>query len=219
MRSTDPAGSRRHWYRDLSIRTRILGLTGVLLLGLVASLISGVVNGNRASDLQAQADAAKHIQKQVETARYDLLWAANWQNITAWRARVDGGAVAADPSGDNVAFYRGGAEGFERLFDIDQSLLDAKGRESLAAIETNWRAMSDYNDQIFVLWAEGRLDEGDAMSTGEKWDVFYVLDQAMTELVKSVDARAVSLHDQAEEADAMTGLIAGLVTALGLALG
>ena len=219
MRSTDPAGSRRHWYRDLSIRTRILGLTGVLLLGLVGSLVSGVVNGNRASDLQAQADAAEHIQKQVETARYDLLWAANWQNITAWRSRVDGGAVAADPAGDNVAFYRGGAEGFERLFDIDQSLLDAKGRESLAAIETNWRAMSDFNDQIFVLWAEGRLDEGDAMSTGEKWDVFYVLDQAMTELVKSVDARAVTLHDQAEEADAMTGLIAGLVTALGLALG
>ena len=93
MRSTDPAGSRRHWYRDLSIRTRILGLTGVLLLGLVGSLVSGIVNGNRASDLQAQADAAELIQKQVETARYDLLWAANWQNITAWRSRVDGGAV------------------------------------------------------------------------------------------------------------------------------
>ena len=38
----------------------------------------------------------------------------------------------------------------------------------------------------------GRLDEGDAVSTGDKWDVFYVLDQAMTELVKSVDARATS---------------------------
>jgi hypothetical protein len=98
MRSTDPAGSQRHWYRDLSIRTRILGLTGVLLLGLVASLVSGVVNGNRASDLQAQADAAEKVQVQVETARYDLLWAANWQNITAWRSRVDGGAVAASPT-------------------------------------------------------------------------------------------------------------------------
>ena len=54
--------------------------------------------------------------------------------------------------------------------------------------------MSDYNDQIFALWAQGRLDEGDAMSTGEKWDVFYVLDQAMTELVESVDARACAQH-------------------------
>ena len=160
MKSINPPGSQRHWYRDLSIRTRILGLTGVLLLGLVASLLSGVVNGNRASELQAQADAAVRVQQQVETARYDLLWAANWQNITAWRSRVDGGATAADPAGDNVAFYRGGAEGFERLFDIDQSLLDAKGRESLAAIETNWRAMSDFNDQIFELWAAGKPRRG-----------------------------------------------------------
>src|SRR5688500_19735319 len=118
MRSTDSGVSRPHWYRDLSIRTRILGLTGVLLLGLVASLVSGVINGQRASDLQAQADAAVHVQQQVETARYDLLWAANWQNITAWRARVDGGAAAAAPDGDNVAVYRGGAEGFQRRFAV-----------------------------------------------------------------------------------------------------
>ena len=52
---------------------------------------------------------------------------------------MDGGAAAAAPDGDNVAFYRGGAEGFERLFAIDQTLLDAQGRESLAAIQTNWR--------------------------------------------------------------------------------
>ena len=56
MRSTNPAGSRRHWYRDMSIRTRILGLTGVLLLGLVGSLVSGVVNCNRASDLVPTPD-------------------------------------------------------------------------------------------------------------------------------------------------------------------
>ncbi|TFV71308.1 methyl-accepting chemotaxis protein [Blastococcus sp. CT_GayMR19] len=219
MKSTNPTENRSHWYRDLSIRTRILGLTGVLLLGLIASLVSGVVNGNRASDLQAQADAAVRVQQQVETARYDLLWAANWQNITAWRSRVDGGATAAAADGDNVAFYTDGAEGFERLFAIDQTLLDEQGRESLAAIETNWRAMSDFNDQIFALWAAGRLDEGDAMSTGEKWDVFYVLDQAMTELVTSVDARAASLRGQAQDADDTTALIAGLVTALSLALG
>jgi methyl-accepting chemotaxis protein len=79
--------------------------------------------------------------------------------------------------------------------------------------------MSDYNDQIFQLWAEGRLDEGDAMSTGEKWDVFYVLDQAMTELVKSVDARATAAKQEAEDADSFTQTIAGGVTALAVLLG
>ena len=209
----------RHWYRDLSIRARIFGLTAVLLLGLVASTVTGMVNGNRVSELHAESQAAVAVQQEVEAARYDLLWAANWQNITAWRARVDGGAVAAAPDGDNVAFYTDGATGFEKLFSIDRSLLDSKAQASLDTIQENWTVMSDYNDQIFQLWAAGKLDEGDAMSTGEKWDVFYVLDQAMTELVKSVDARATSAKQQADDAEAFTQTIAAVVTALAILLG
>jgi methyl-accepting chemotaxis protein len=217
--TSSPETVARHWYRDLSIRARIFGLTAVLLLGLIASTVTGMVNGNRASDLHAESRAAVAVQQEVEAARYNLLWAANWQNITAWRARVDGGAVAAAPDGDNVAFYTDGATGFEKLFSIDRSLLDSKARASLDTIQKNWTVMSDYNDQIFQLWAAGRLDEGDAMSTGEKWDVFYVLDQAMTELVKSVDARATAAKQEAEDADSFTQTIAGGVTALAVLLG
>ena len=212
-------GVGRHWFRDLSVRARVFGLTAALLLGLIASATTGMVNGNRASALHDEARAAMTVQQQVEAARYDLLWAANWQNITAWRARVDGGAVAAAPDGDNVAAYRDGAAGFEEFFAIDRTLLDETARTSLDTIEQNWAVMSDYNDQIFELWAQGRLDEGDAVSTGEKWDVFYVLDQAMTELVTSVDARAVEARTAAEDAESFADLIAGLVTAIGLVLG
>src|SRR4029453_8030198 len=52
-----------------------------------------------------------------------------------------------------------------------------------------------------------------------KWDVFYVLDQAMTELVTSVDARAAELRAEAKDADRTTAVVASLVTAFGLALG
>src|SRR3954453_606079 len=128
-----------HWYRDLSIRTRIFGLTAVLLFGLIASTVTGVVNGDRASALHAESQAAVGVQQQVEAARYNLLWAANWQNITAWRARVDGGAAAAAPGGDNLAAYQDGARGFGKLFDIDRSLLDGKGRTSLDTIQENWK--------------------------------------------------------------------------------
>ena len=217
--TSSPETVARHWYRDLSIRARIFGLTAVLLLGLVASTVTGMVNGNRVSELHAESQAAVAVQQEVEAARYNLLWAANWQNITAWRARVDGGAVAAAPDGDNVAFYTDGATGFEKLFSIDRSLLDSKAQASLDTIQENWTVMSDYNDQIFQLWAAGKLDEGDAMSTGEKWDVFYVLDQAMTELVKSVDARATSAKQQADDAEAFTETIAAVVTALAVLLG
>jgi methyl-accepting chemotaxis protein len=214
-----PATVAPHWYRDLSIRARIFGLTAVLLLGLIGSTVTGLVNGNRASDLHAESRAAVAVQREVEAARYNLLWAANWQNITAWRARVDGGAAAAADGGDNVAAYRDGAKGFEALFAIDRSLLDEKAQASLDTIQKNWTVMSDYNDQIFQLWAQGRLDEGDAVSTGEKWDVFYVLDQAMTELVKSVDARATNSRQEAEAADSFTAVVAGVVTTIAVLLG
>src|SRR6478609_9754499 len=73
-RPTEPptATPDRHWYRDLSIRARIFGLTAVLLLGLIASTVTGVVNGNRASALHAESQAAVGIQQQVEAARYNL---------------------------------------------------------------------------------------------------------------------------------------------------
>ncbi|MGK5115741.1 methyl-accepting chemotaxis protein [Geodermatophilus sp. CPCC 205506] len=211
-----------HWYRDRSVRTRIAALTAVLLLGLLASTVTGLVNGQRTDRLNARVDDAVALQQQLEAARYDLLWAANWQNITAWKARVDGGAAAAAPDGDNVAAYRDGATGFEQLFAIDRSLLDDAGRDSLDTIEANWAAMSDYNDQIFALWQQGRLDEGDALSTGDKWDVFYVLDQAMSDLAASVDGVVAGARAEAEDAAAQTSLVAGstavVVTLLGLLL-
>ena len=106
-------GVDRHWYRDLSVRARVFGLTAVLLLGLIASTITGQINGNRASALHAEAQAAVGVQQQLEAARYNLLWAANWQNITAWRARVDGGAAGAAAQGANIAAERDRAAGVE----------------------------------------------------------------------------------------------------------
>ncbi|MBB3086170.1 methyl-accepting chemotaxis protein [Geodermatophilus sabuli] len=209
----------RHWYRDRGIATRIFALCSALVLGMAAATVSGVVGTSRISDLNAEATAAVGVQRTVEAARYDLLWAANWQNITAWKARVDGGPVAADPNGDNIAAYRDGASGFEELFALDRSLLDQQGRDSLDAIEQNWSAMSDYNDQIFALWAQGRLDEGDALSTGDKWDVFYVLDQAMTELVDSVDARVARTAEDAAAAETETVVVSVLVAVLAFLLG
>ncbi|SNR71333.1 methyl-accepting chemotaxis protein [Blastococcus mobilis] len=212
-------GPGRHWYRDRGIATRIFAVSTALLLGTVAATVSGVVGTQRVGDLHVEASEAVAAQRTVETARYDLLWAANWQNITAWNARVIGGQTAAAPDGDNLANYRDGAEGFERLFEIDRSQLDAEAEASLAVIQENWTAMSDYNDQIFALWAQGRLDEGDALSNGDKWDVFYVLDQAMVELVESVDARVAQTEADVADAKTDTVITSLIVSALAFLLG
>jgi methyl-accepting chemotaxis protein len=219
MNTTRPDGARRSWWRDRGVRARIFGLTAVLLIGLLAVTVTSTISRGTVADLNDEVAAAVQVQREVETARYDLLWAANWQNITAWRARVDGGAVAADPNGDNVKNYTDGAKGFEELFDIDRSQLDAKGRASLDTIQENWQKMSAFNDQIFALWAQGRLDEGDAVSTGDKWDVFYVLDQAMTQLEKSVDARVATTRADAAHAKTVAEVVSIAVTSAAVVLG
>jgi methyl-accepting chemotaxis protein len=211
--------SARHWYRDRGIATRIFGISAALMLGTVAATVTGVQGTQRVGELHEEATAAVAVQRTVEDARYDLLWAANWQNITAWNARVVGGQTAAAPDGDNVANYTDGAEGFEKLFDVDRSQLDPAAEASLAVIQENWTAMSAYNDQIFTLWAQGRLDEGDALSTGEKWDVFYVLDQAMTELVASVDAHVARTEAEVADAKTETMILSVVVSLIAFLLG
>jgi methyl-accepting chemotaxis protein len=214
-----PVAGDRHWYRDRGIATRIFALSAALLFGMVAATATGIVGTQRIADLHAQATAAVAAQRTVESARYELLWAANWQNITAWRARVDGGAKAAAADGDNVKNYRDGAKGFEALFAIDRSQLDARAVKSLGVIEQNWKVMSDFNDQIFVLWSQGRLDAGDALSTGKKWDVFFVLDKAMTSLVASVDAKVARTQADVVSARHTTLLILVLVSVIAFVLG
>ena len=64
-----------------------------------------------------------------------------------------------------------------------------------------------------------RLDEGDAVSTGEKWDVFYVLDQAMTELARRSTRGRPRRCRPADDAESLTSLVSVIVTALVLVLG
>ncbi|MGY1848648.1 MULTISPECIES: methyl-accepting chemotaxis protein [unclassified Blastococcus] len=219
MSAPRPDATGRHWYRDRGIGTRIFAVCAALLLGMLAATVTGITGTQRVADLHAEARDAVAAQRVVEGARYDLLWAANWQNITAWKARVEGGAVAAAADGDNVAAYRDGATGFEALFDLDRDQLDADAEASLEVIERNWALMSDYNEQIFLLWQQGRLDEGDALSQGEKWDVFYVLDQAMVELVASVDARVAESEAAVADARSETLTVSLVVSGLAFVLG
>jgi methyl-accepting chemotaxis protein len=209
--------SPARWWADRSIATKIAALVVTSSVGLVA--VSGLaLHGQTVSDdLSGRMQAAVDVQDEVQDAKYDFLWATNWQNITAWKSRVDGGAVAAAPDGDNVTTYRQAVTDFERVFDLDRSELTPDGRAALDVVQQNWTAMAQYNDQIFDLWAAGQLDAGDAVSAGPKWDIYYVLAGGMDDLVAAVDTRVADLA--AERADAAsttrtTSLLAAAVALL-----
>jgi len=212
--------SRPRW-SDRSIATKIAALVVTSSLGLLA--VSGLaLRGQAASDdINGRMQAAVDVQDEVQDAKYDFLWATNWQNITAWKSRVDGGAVAAAPDGDNVTTYRQAVADFERVFDVDRDQLTPDGRAALDVVQQNWTAMAQYNDQIFDLWAADRLDEGDAVSAGPKWDIYYVLAGGMDDLVAAVDDRVADLAaERAEVAGTTrtTSLVAAAVALLLTAL-
>ncbi|WNB85222.1 methyl-accepting chemotaxis protein [Cellulomonas sp. ATA003] len=206
---SEPSPSRRG-----GIRARIVGVTALLVVGTLVVAGTASYGTARIGDLEDQLGAAVDVQDTVERARYDLLWASNWQNITAWRARVDGGAVAADPAGDNLPNYTDGVDGFESLFALDRTMLDAAGAENLDVIEEQWSELLEYNDEIFALWAADQLDEGDAVSGGPKWDIYFVIAEALDALTGSVEQRVDDLRSEMDATQRSTALVTWIVTAI-----
>ncbi|GAB2882011.1 methyl-accepting chemotaxis protein [Nocardioides pacificus] len=217
--ATSAAPTRSRWLADRSIRTRIVALA--VTLGIATLVVAGTAaqGASEVTDLNADLERAVSVQDSVETARYDLLWASNWQNITAWKSRSEGGATAAAPGGDNLANYDDGVAGFERIFDLDRSLLSASAADSLDVIETQWDDLLAYNDEIHGLWGQGRLDQGDAVSGGPKWDIYYVISEALDALSESVNARVESLHAETAAAQDRTRTTTFLVTGIALLAG
>ncbi len=192
-RPDHPRTTLDRWWSDRGIATKIGALAALCAVGLAALGGFAIAGQERIAGLDEQMQQATAVQDDVQDAKYQLLWATNWQNITAWRARVDGGAVAADPAGDNVTTYRAAVAEFEKLFDIDRGDLTDDGRAALTVIEENWPTMAAFNEDILRLWAAGQLDAGDAVSTGDKWDIYYVVAGGMDDLVASVDGRVADL--------------------------
>jgi methyl-accepting chemotaxis protein len=128
--------TRRRTFDDLSLRFRIFTIVGVLVLGTVVVGATALRGGSTIDARQRDWSTAVSTQQQVERGRYQLLWLANWQNITAWKTRTDGGAAATAVDGDNLPNYTDGVEGFEsEILGLDPGDLDAAGRASKAAIE------------------------------------------------------------------------------------
>jgi len=212
--------SGRRTFDDLSLRVRIFTIVGVLALGTIVVGATALRGGATIDDRQRDWSTAVATQQQVERGRYQLLWLANWQNITAWKTRTDGGAVAAAPDGDNLPNYQDGVDGFEtEILGLDPDDLDAAGRASLADIDTQWQEYLGYNDQIFELWRAGRLDQGDQVSAGPKWDIFFSISTALDELRAAVEAKVEASKAAIEDTRTSTERLTIAVILLTLLIG
>ncbi|HTW16475.1 MAG TPA: methyl-accepting chemotaxis protein [Nocardioides sp.] len=220
MHAPTPAERRRRTFDDLSLRVRIFAIVAVLVVGTVVVGVTALRGGSTIDARQQDWSQAVATQQQVERGRYQLLWLANWQNITAWKARTDGGAAAAAPDGDNLANYTDGVEGFEsEILGLDTASLNADGRASLAAIESDWQEYLGYNDEIFELWRAGRLDQGDAVSGGPKWDIFFSLSTNLDALRAAVEDKVIASRTAIEDTRSATQRTTIIVIVLTLLVG
>jgi len=215
--------SGRRTFGDLSLRVRIFTIVGVLVLGTIVVGVTALRGGATVDDRQQDWSRAVSTQQQVERGRYQLLWLANWQNITAWKSRVAGGASAAATDGDNLANYTDGVDGFEKeILGLDPATLNAAGQKDLADIQAAWTEFLGYNDQIFQLWREGRLDRGDEVSGGPKWDIFFTISTALDDLREAVGAEVTAskaaIADTRTSTERTTIIVAVLTMLLGLSL-
>jgi methyl-accepting chemotaxis protein len=214
-----PGGGRRSFH-DLGLRVRIFTVVAVLFLG-IAVVTGTAMRGSSTVDAR-QHDWSRAVatQQQVERGRYQLLWLANWQNITAWKARTDGGAAAAAVDGDNVKNYSDGVKGFEdEILGLDPADLNAKGKAALAHIQSQWQQFLGYNEQIFALWRAGKLNQGDQVSGGAKWDIFFEIATSLDKLREAVDEEAVASKAAIDDTRATTQRTTILVALLALLLG
>jgi methyl-accepting chemotaxis protein len=210
---------RLPWISNRTIRTRVLGLS--VLMGVVAIAVTFTAAAGSRSVEHETTKLAAQVQAQdaIEAARYNLLWASNWQNITAWKVRTADGAAAAANGGDNLKNYDDGVAGFEKLFALDPTLVGEKGAKDLADIQGQWSQLLDANKQIFALWQQGKFDEGDAMSTGPKWDIYYKISTSLDDLSKQVEQQLALGQAHLASTTSSTQRATFVVSAVGLVVG
>ena len=194
---------RRRWFDDRSVRTRIFAIVAVLMLGLVVVTATALRGSAEVAALRERADESVRVQARVEAGRYGMLWAADYLAIMAWSSRVDGGDVAAAEDGDNMAGYQEGITQFQtNVVDLDPALLNADGKDAVAAINEAWQTYVDADQSIFAAWRAGRLDDGDAIWVGDRWDAYFVVSGSLDDLRTAVQAQVDDLDAQVAATEA-----------------
>jgi methyl-accepting chemotaxis protein len=218
-----PGGSTRgrpHAFDNLSIRTRIFAIVVVLALGTAVVAATAAIGSSTVNKRQAEWNQAVVVAQAVEQGRYDLLWLTNWQNITGWKSRTQGGATAAAATGDNVKNYQDGVKRFEKeIFGLDPAQLTPGGRESLDRIRQQWEHFLGYNDQVFALRQAGNLDKGDQVSDGASWTVFLTIYSALDDLNSSVQGQAAASRSAIDHTRTSTERTTIAVAALAILVG
>ncbi|TQL01609.1 methyl-accepting chemotaxis protein [Cellulomonas sp. SLBN-39] len=211
--------------RTVPLRTKILAsaaagvLTSVVVGGVAFTALSSVTAAN------AELAELQELSTAVGEVRMFNSDVTGWQVAYAWDTRIIGGPEAVADDAVNRAGYLASAAALQdQLVALDALSAEMTDEEAALVDEvaTLWQDFFAVDDQVVEAYAAGELDAGDALVTGDGYEIYYgigegtvALQTMLQDRTAAATAAAASAAGTARVATVVAVLL-GSVLALGL---
>ena len=190
------AERRRNPLGDLPLRTKLLGIGAVGVLG--TALLTGVslVNSNRVADASAEVENMRAIQVAAENMSYHVAEIKSWQNAYALDAARRGGAVAVTPEAPaRKAYLEESEEAQEKLAAFPREHMSSVGRGLMSQLEGQFRQWAEIDQKVVADYAKGTpagLATADRLVTGDAVRVHDAMNKVTADLVTAAEKRVTA---------------------------
>ncbi|MEN1975766.1 methyl-accepting chemotaxis protein, partial [Cellulomonas olei] len=214
-----PTSGTRRW---TGVRAKVLGVAAIGAATAVAAGVASQMALGGVSEANERLADLQEVSTQVGEVRTMNSDVSGWQVAYAWDTRRIGGPEAVADANPNRAGYLDSAQSLrDTLATVDTGALTPEERSTFSDIVSLWDDFFAADDRVVEAYREGTpesLDAGDALVTGDAYDVYYAIGDATTSLLDSLRDRTVTATQDAAST-ARTGRVAtGVVIALGVAL-
>jgi methyl-accepting chemotaxis protein len=214
---TGPHGPAARTGRRVTVRGKVLT---VALIGALTAVVTGLVSQvalGRVADANARLAELQDVSTDIGEIRMFNSDVSGWQVAYAWDTRRIGGPDAVSLDNPNRAGYVDSAAALQDALDaVDTASLTTEERSTFEQIGSLWQEFFAADDQVVAAYQQGDLDEGDALITGDAYDVYYAIGDATLTLQDSLHDRTVSATEDASSAAGTARLLTGAVILLGV---
>jgi methyl-accepting chemotaxis protein len=214
----DERGTRtgRRW----TVRGKVLAVGAI---GAATAVVAGIVSQSMLGQVAAATERLSDLQDvstDVGEIRMYNSDVSGWQVAYAWDTRRIGGPEAVADDSANRAGYVTSVASLQAALDaVPTDALTADERTTFASIRSLWQDFFAADDQVVAAYRLGTpesLDAGDALITGDAYDVYYAIGDATLALQDSLRQRTVAATEDAVETAGTARLVTAGIIALGL---
>jgi len=202
------------------VRGKVLAVAGI---GAVTAVLGGIVSQVALSQVASATARLSELQDastDVGEIRMYNSDVSGWQVAYAWDTRRIGGPEAVAADNPNRAGYVASVAALQAaLDDVPTDVLTDDERATFEQIRSLWQDFFAADDEVVAAYRVGTpaaLDEGDALITGDAYDVYYAIGEVTLTLRDSLSARTVAATEDATGTAEIARLVTAGVILLGL---